>query len=79
VYNLIHGHSNTVRYQFSEAKFVKSLGKCLLGRPRRRWENIKMTLGSWIFEDEGWKWLAWNYLQFWSLVFAVLNLQVNLL
>jgi hypothetical protein len=52
----------------------KFLGKCILGRPRRGWEdNIKMDIK--VTSCVG---CAQNHIQWWTLKLMLLNLQVLL-
>jgi len=54
----------------------KPEGKRALGRPRRRWENIRMDLGEVWWEDLDWIHLAQDRDQWRAVVNTVLNLGV---
>jgi hypothetical protein len=57
----------------------KFLGKCPLGRLRKKWEdNIKTDLREIGSEDGRWMELAQDHVQWRALVLAVLNLGVLL-
>jgi len=53
-------------------------GKRLFGRPRHRWEDIKMDLQGlrWGGGGVGWIGLAQNRDRWWALVNAVMNLRI---
>jgi hypothetical protein len=52
---------------------IKPEGKRLLGRPRCRWENIKMDLGEIGLEGVDWIYVAWDRGQCQALVNTVMN------
>jgi hypothetical protein len=55
----------------------KPEGKRSLGRPRSRWENIKMDLRKIEFEGVDWIHLALYRDRWWALVNTVMNLWVS--
>ena len=50
--------------------------RSLLGRPRRRWDNIKLDLHELGCGTMDWMELAWDSDRWWALVNAVMNIRV---
>jgi hypothetical protein len=55
----------------------KPEGKIPLGRPRHRWENIRIDLTEMGWEGVDWLPLAQKKYQWWALVNTVMNLRVS--
>jgi len=47
-----------------------------LGRPRHRWEDIRMNLREGMWESVGWIHLAQDWDQWWAVMNTAVNLRV---